>query len=232
MKNEWIVRARKFGKVAAVPMTAKRVALFGDDYTDEQKALTDTMFASFPLLKNICQEAAAFHLIEKRTGRKVKIHTPEAAYDGTKYRPDLEFCWEQKWDSPIQARGEIGLKQQMQGIIPTEFWETAEQMIRQCRRPCGHPEDEEIIWHLSDVGEITNERCTDAACYERNDSPKHFVEVTEYHHKRQYEVPLETTQPGWYSLKRNLNICWVCGKEHPAGFMSMARMLKHAAGGP
>jgi hypothetical protein len=44
-----------------------------------------------------------------------------------------------------------------------------------------------------------------------------------------YDVEPPTTEPGMYSLERNLNLCWVCGKEHPAGFGSLLRMLKHAA---
>jgi hypothetical protein len=186
------------------------------------------MYKSYPVLRSLCQEASAFHLIEKTSGRKVKLVVSDDLYDVTKYDPDPEFCWQQKFDSPKQARGEIGLKQQAETCIPKQHLETALQMIRLCGRPCNHPEDEEIIWHLDAVGEITNERCTDAACYERNDSPKHFVEVVEYHHKRQYDVPPETTKPGRYSLSRK-NVCWVCGAECD-GVMSLAESLKHAAG--
>ena len=89
-----------------------------------------------------------------------------------------------------------------------------------------------VIWPLDASGNISNERCTDEACYERNTTPRHFEEVTDYHHKRDFDVPAETKTPGWYSLSRNLNLCWVCGEEHPAGWGSITEMLRHAAGGP
>jgi hypothetical protein len=124
------------------PMTAKIVTLADRDDGPEQRALVDAMFLSYPGLRAVCYEAGVVPVIEKKTGKRVRLEgLPAAAgttpvYDRELYAPDPDFCWEQKFSAPVRERGEDGLVHLIKGSgVPPEHFDVAEQMVRQCRRP-------------------------------------------------------------------------------------------------
>jgi hypothetical protein len=183
----------------------------------------EELFTSYPHLKALYLEAGAFRVINVETGAKGRTFDEARANDLALYRPDPDYCKVQLFGGSLQVRGEIPLSVLIEKNTPREHWEIAKQVVKSNLRPCQH-EVIDIYYHLDNGGKTTDEVCTDENC-----DRSHFCEPVK-DHTYSYPVPPPTTEPGWYSLDRNLNICDVCGKEHPAGWGSLLERLRHAGG--
>jgi hypothetical protein len=182
---------------------------------------TEQLLEKYVFLKPLLAEAAAFRVVNIKTGAKCRTFDEARANDATLYRPDTDYCAVQLWKGVLQKRGDIPMTVLIDKNVAAEDREFATQVIKANLRKCQH-EVVDIYYHVDGNGNTTDEVCTDEDCPQSH----HCVPVKD--HTYAFEVPPPTTAPGWYSLDRNLNLCWVCGKEHPAGFGSLLQMLKHA----